>query len=121
MAVALGTDAGDELAHPATGQGESLGHGPLAQRLPGGDRRHVRRADRLLHIPGTSGTAGTLVTGRGARDRRTCCIAISTEPMNATAGHAEISALSTSYPAPKAVSAPTVVRRPSLPRARPMP
>src|SRR3984893_3573936 len=48
--------------------------------------------------PGTSGTAGVAVTARGTRARRTCCMAISTEPMNATAGHAEISAPSRPYP-----------------------
>ena len=49
-AVARDGDLGDELAHPAAGQAEPLGHGPLAQRLPGGDRRRVGGADRLLHI-----------------------------------------------------------------------
>ena len=50
MAVALDGDAGDELGHPAPGQAEPFGHGPLAQRLPGRDRRRVGCADRLLHI-----------------------------------------------------------------------
>jgi hypothetical protein len=46
------------------------------------------------------------VTARGTRARLTCCIAISTEPMNATAGQAEISAPSSPHPAPKAMFAP---------------
>ena len=50
--------------------------------------------------PGTSGTAGTLMAARGPRARLTCCMAISTEPMNATADQAEISAPSSPYPAP---------------------
>jgi len=45
MAIAGRGDLDDESAHPAAGQAEPLGHGPLAQRLPGRDRRHVRRAD----------------------------------------------------------------------------
>jgi hypothetical protein len=48
-------------------------------------------------LPGTSGTA---VAACGPRERRTSCMAISTEPMNATAGQAEISAPSSPYPAP---------------------
>ena len=39
-------------------------------------------------------------------------MAISTEPMNATAGHAEISAPSSPYPAPKAMFAPIVAPMP---------
>src|ERR1700730_11019841 len=39
VAVAGRGDLGDELAHPAAGQAEPPGHGPLAQRLPGRDRR----------------------------------------------------------------------------------
>jgi hypothetical protein len=35
VAVALDTDAGNELAYLAAGQAEPLGHGPPAQRLPG--------------------------------------------------------------------------------------
>jgi hypothetical protein len=62
--------------------------------------------------PGTSGMAGTLVAARGARARLTCCIAISTEPMNPTAGHAEISAPSSPYPAPKAMFALMVAAMP---------
>ena len=98
MAVAVDGDAGDEPGHPAPGQAEPLGHGPLAQRLPGRDRRRVGRADRLLHIP--RHPAGTLVAARGPRERRTSCMAISTAPMNATAGQAEISAPSSPYPDP---------------------
>jgi hypothetical protein len=48
VAIAGRGDLGDELAHPAPGQAEPPGHGPLAQRLR--DRRRVRDADRLLHI-----------------------------------------------------------------------
>jgi len=50
--------------------------------------------------PGTSGTAGPMMAARATRARLTCCMAISTEPMNATAGHAEISAPTSPYPAP---------------------
>jgi hypothetical protein len=46
------------------------------------------------------GTSGTLVTARGPRERRTSCMTISTAPMKATAGQAEISAPSSPYPAP---------------------
>ena len=42
--------------------------------------------------PATAGTAGTLVAARGPREHLTSCVAISTVPMNATAGQAEISA-----------------------------
>jgi len=49
---------------------------------------------------GTSDTAGTVVAARGPRERRTSCAAISTVPMNATAGQAEISAPSSPYPDP---------------------
>jgi hypothetical protein len=41
-----------------------------------------------------------LVADCGARERLTCCMAISTAPMNATAGQAEISAPSSPYPGP---------------------
>jgi hypothetical protein len=113
VTVALDGDLGDELAHPAAGQAEPLGHGPLAQRLPGGDRRRVGGADRLLHIARTCGTAGPMVAARGPRARLTCCMAISTAPVNATAGQAEISAPSSPYPVPKAMFAPIVALMPS--------
>jgi len=50
--------------------------------------------------PGNAGLCGTLAAACGPRERRTSCMAISTAPMNATAGQAEISAPSSPYPAP---------------------
>lgn len=44
--------------------------------------------------------SGTLMAARGPRALLTCCPAISTAPMNVTAGHAEIRAPSSPYPAP---------------------
>jgi hypothetical protein len=79
------------LRRPCGGTGRTARPWPLVQRLTGRDRRHVRGADRLRHIPGAAGTAGTMVAGRGARARLAWCIAISTVPMNATASQAEIS------------------------------
>ncbi len=62
---------------------------------------------------GTAATAGTSAARRGPRARRTSVIAISTAPMNATAGHAEITAPSTPNRAPNATFAPTVAAMPS--------
>ena len=92
MAVAGCDDLGDELAHPASGQAEPLGYGPLAQRLPGRDRRRVRCPDRLLYIARHLWRVWR--AGRRALPARaaTSCMAISTAPMNATAGQTEISA-----------------------------
>ncbi len=99
VAIAGRGDLDDELAHPAAGQAEPLGHGPLAQWLPGRDRRRIgartacsTRLARLALLP--------LMAARGLRARLTCCMAISTAPMNATVGQAEISAPSSSYLAP---------------------
>jgi len=54
-----------------------------------------------------------MLAARGTRARLTCCTAISTVPMKATAGQAEISAPSSPYRAPKAMFAPMVAAMPS--------
>ena len=97
------------------GQPSGLGKVSLAGQVVAG-----QRIGYLINLPGdrltedgeeeagslipaytcTGGTAGSLAAARGPRARRTCCMAISTAPANATAGHAEISAPSSPYPAP---------------------
>jgi hypothetical protein len=54
-----------------------------------------------------------LVAAHGARARHTCCIAISAVSMNVITGQAEISTLSSPYPAPKAMFAPIVAPMPT--------
>ena len=100
VAIAGRGDLGDELAHPAAGQAEPFGHGPLAQRLPGRDRRRVRDADRLLHIarylwPGW--LAGGRAWRAGASDLLRGDLHRAAERDR---GQAEISAPSRPYPAP---------------------